>query len=93
MLDIYTHLDGTKRYAPHEDILRTPKNRVNKLVYILLAVLLGDIGAHKFYCGKIGIGLLYLAFCWTIIPAIAGLIEGILAIGKPTDAQGNIEIP
>lgn len=93
MLDIYTHQDGTKRYAPHEDIMmRTPKNRVNKIVYILLAIILGDIGAHKFYCGKIGIGLLYLAFCWTTIPAVVGLIEGILAIGKPTDAYGNIEI-
>ena len=93
MLDIYTHPDGTKRYAPHEDMMRTPKNRVNKIVYILLAVLLGGIGAHKFYCGKIGIGILYLVFCWTGIPEISGLTEGILAIGKPNDAQGNIEIP
>ena len=94
MLDIYTSPDGTKRYAPHETMMmRTPGNRVNKIVYILLAVLLGGIGAHKFYCGKNGIGILYLVFCWTGIPEIAGLIEGILAIGKPNDAQGNIEIP
>ena len=93
MLDIYTSPDGTKRYAPHETMMSTPKNRVNKIVYILLAVLLGGIGAHKFYCGKIGIGILYLVFCWTGIPEIAGLIEGILAIGKPNDALGNIEIP
>lgn len=93
MLDIYLYSDGTERYAPHDDMPRAAKNRVNKIVYILLAILLGDIGAHKFYCGKIGMGILYLAFCWTMIPGIAGLIEGILAIGKPTDAQGNMEIP
>ena len=44
----------------------------------LLAIFLGGIGIHKFYLGKVGMGILYLAFCWTGIPAILGLIEGIL---------------
>lgn len=50
----------------------------NKLVAGILAILLGDLGVHKFYLGKIGMGILYLLFCWTGIPAIAGLIEGII---------------
>ena len=44
----------------------------------ILGILLGGIGVHKFYCGKIGAGILYLVFFWTAIPAIAGLIEGII---------------
>jgi predicted RNA-binding Zn-ribbon protein involved in translation (DUF1610 family) len=44
----------------------------------LLAFFLGGFGAHKFYLGKGGQGLLYLLFCWTFIPAIIALIEGII---------------
>ncbi|MCR4565361.1 MAG: TM2 domain-containing protein [Bacteroidales bacterium] len=44
----------------------------------VLAILLGDLGIHKFYMGKIGMGILYLLFSWTGIPALVGLIEGII---------------
>ncbi len=44
----------------------------------LFAIFLGGIGAHKFYLGQIGLGVLYLLFCWTFIPAVVGLIEGII---------------
>ena len=48
----------------------------------ILAILLGGIGVHKFYLGKVGMGVLYLllfiVFFWTFIPAIIGLIEGII---------------
>lgn len=50
----------------------------SKVAAGLLAILLGGIGVHKFYMGKIGMGILYLCFCWTGIPAIVGLIEGIM---------------
>lgn len=43
----------------------------------ILALLLGGFGAHKFYLGKIFIGLLYLLFCWTFIPALIAIFEGI----------------
>jgi TM2 domain-containing membrane protein YozV len=48
----------------------------------VLALLLGGIGAHKFYLGETGKGVLYILFCWTFIPAIVGLIEGILYLTK-----------
>ena len=44
----------------------------------ILAILLGGLGNHKFYLGKAGMGILYLLFCWSFIPAIVGFIEGIL---------------
>lgn len=50
----------------------------NKVVAGILGIFLGGIGVHKFYMGKIGMGILYLCFCWTGIPAIVGFIEGIV---------------
>lgn len=46
----------------------------------VLALLLGGIGAHKFYQGNIKNGILYLCFFWTGIPAILGIIEGVLML-------------
>lgn len=46
----------------------------------ILAILLGGLGAHKFYQGRVGLGILYLCFFWTAIPALLGLIEGILIL-------------
>lgn len=50
----------------------------SKLVAGLLGIFLGGLGIHKFYLGKIGMGILYLIFCWTYIPALVGFIEGII---------------
>ncbi len=50
----------------------------NKIVAGILAILLGGIGVHKFYLGKIGMGIVYILFCWTGITAVIGLIEGII---------------
>ena len=52
----------------------------NKIVAGILAILLGSIGIHKFYLGQIGKGILYLLFCWTYIPAIIALIEGVMIL-------------
>ena len=65
---------------------------VNKVAYVVFAILLGGIGLHKFYSGKIGMGILYLIFCWTSIPSIIGLVEGIIVALKPADANGNIVV-
>ena len=54
-----------------------PKTDRNKTVAALLAIVLGRIGLHKFYLGKALQGLLYLAFCWTFIPAVIGFFEGV----------------
>lgn len=58
------------------------KPRKDKTTAGLLGIFLGGLGAHKFYLGKSGQGILYLLFCWTYIPGILGLIEGILYLTK-----------
>ncbi len=63
---------------------------VNKLAYALFGVFLGSFGIHKFYSGKIGMGIFYLLFCWTFIPGVVGFIAGIIALTKPEDSNGNI---
>jgi hypothetical protein len=62
------------------------KGPVDKTVYIVLALFLGGIGAHKFYEGKIGMGIIYLAFCWTFVPAFVALFEAICALGLSQEA-------
>jgi TM2 domain-containing membrane protein YozV len=42
---------------------------------ILLAFFLGSFGAHRFYLGDIGLGFLYLIFCWTLVPHLIALVE------------------
>ena len=66
------------------------KKAVNKVIYCVLALLLGWIGAHKIYAGKIAAGILYLLFSWTCIPALIAFIEFILALCKTEDSNGNI---
>lgn len=43
----------------------------------ILGIILGGFGAHKFYLNKPGKGVAYLLTCWTGIPGIIGLVEGI----------------
>ena len=50
----------------------------SKIVAALLAFFLGGFGVHKFYLGQVGLGILYLLFCWTFIPAVIALVEGIV---------------
>ena len=50
----------------------------NKIVAFILAWFLGAFGAHKFYLGRAGWGVLYLLFFWTLIPAVAAFVEGII---------------
>jgi TM2 domain-containing membrane protein YozV len=58
------------------------KGKKEKIPAALFALLLGGFGAHKFYLGQIGIGIVYLVFFWTFIPAIIALIEGIIYLTK-----------
>ncbi len=50
----------------------------DRMTAALLALFLGGLGGHKFYLGQTGMGILYLLFCWTLIPALIAFIEGII---------------
>ncbi len=55
--------------------LKKPKSRV---VAAILALCLGGLGAHHFYLGNYVRGIIYLVLCWTYIPTIVALVEGII---------------
>lgn len=50
----------------------------NKVVAGILAILIGSLGVHRFYMGHTVPGIVYLLLCWTGIPSIIALIEGII---------------
>jgi len=61
----------------------------NYVVALLLCFFLGGFGAHRFYAGKMGTGILMLLTLgfggiWTIIDFIT------IAIGKFTDGEGKL---
>jgi TM2 domain-containing membrane protein YozV len=50
----------------------------DKLVAALLALFVGGLGIHRFYLGQTVLGIIYLLFFWTMIPAIVALIDAIV---------------
>lgn len=57
------------------------KKKINKVVALLLCIFLGFFGAHKFYEGKIGMGILYL--CTGGLFVIGWLIDIFIIACKP----------
>lgn len=49
---------------------------------VILALLLGGVGGHKFYLGQTFLGILYLLFSWTTIPSWIALFEAFGLAGK-----------
>ena len=64
----------------------------NKALYVAMALIFGSFGVHKFCAGRVWMGVLYVLLSWTGITFIIGIIEGILAAFKPTDALGAIVV-
>ena len=52
----------------------------SKTFAILLALIFGGLGAHKFYLGSLKWGVVYLLFSWTGIPAIIGFVEAVIML-------------
>lgn len=52
----------------------------NKLIAIILTLVFGAFGIHKFYLGKIRAGVLYLLFSWTFVPLLLALFDLIVLL-------------
>lgn len=61
----------------------------NKVIAILLAFFLGGLGGQYFYLGKIWQGVVCVLFSWTWIPAIWGVIHGIIFLSMSDEAFNN----
>lgn len=80
---------GSAYYAFKEKHSTT--RRVRRSTYLWLC-LPGLFGVHQFYAGHRWRGMLYLAFCWTGIPAALSLIDWMAALPMQADEEGYIEI-
>mgnify|MGYP003315184061 CR=1 FL=1 len=67
------------QFSGENCIASTVKGK-NKLVAGIFGILLGGIGIHHFYLGNIGPGIASILFSWTGIPALIGLIQGIIIL-------------
>jgi len=77
-------------------------NEKNKLATVLLAIIFGCIGLHKFYLGYVKEGMIMLILSivagaitegvFVLIMAVIGLIEGIIYLAKPDDEFNRIYV-
>jgi len=92
----YGFADGTQRQAaqpedgyqqpyaqpqPRPQVFRVSElPRRSRIAAGVLYIILGDLGIGDFYLNRIGAGIAALLFCWTGIPAIIGLVKGIVIL-------------
>jgi TM2 domain-containing membrane protein YozV len=62
----------------------------SKSTAIIWCFFLGGLGAHKFYLGQAGVGVLYILFFWTFIPAFIAFIEFIMLLVM-SDTEFNLK--
>jgi hypothetical protein len=67
--------NDTKIFINRNLELASQKKKSKKTATLLAFPILGSLGIHKFYLGKIGQGILYLIFSFLLIPTIISLFE------------------
>jgi TM2 domain-containing membrane protein YozV len=72
------------------NLTKEAPNGKSRIAAALFAFFLGGLGGHKFYLGQIGMGILYLVFFWTFIPALVALIEAIMLVTM-SDEKFNLK--
>ncbi len=65
---------------------------LNKKTYIWLAVLLGWVGAHRFYSKQYLLGIIYLVLFWSGVPIAMTIIDLMVIIPMQPDENGNVLI-
>ena len=63
---------------------------VSKKKLILVALLLGWCGAHRFMLKQWVLGTVYLCFCWTIFPIGMTIVDLLEYLPMKADENGNI---
>lgn len=80
--------------------------RINKWIYILLALCLGSLGLHNFYAGNTMFGIIWLVifgvgFLLSFLGIgilligllwLVAIVQAIIALCKSSDADGNISV-
>ena len=69
--------------------IKNPNAGRNNIAAALLAILLGCIGAHKYYCRKYMWGIIYTIFFWSGLPSAIGIVEGITYILMDNERFNN----
>ena len=76
---------GAVQQVPDRTPARASSGK-SRISAALFAFFLGAFGAHKFYLGQPGLGVLYLLFFWTFIPGIIAFIEFIMFLAMSDEA-------
>lgn len=91
--------EGIPERLRREESVRTEKalasgdaKRVSKTTYIVLAILLGWIGAHEFYAGRTARGILSVVFCWTLIPWIVATAQAVGMVRTKVEIDGSVVV-
>lgn len=58
-----------------QNITAPVKSRKEKNIAAILSFFVGGLGIHRFYLGQTLMGVFYLIFCWTLIPAFIAFID------------------
>lgn len=72
--------------CPQCGLTQRPLGHHSKLAAALLAFFLGGFGVHKFYLGQVGWGIAYLLLCWTFLPMVASIVDGIVYLTMSDEA-------
>jgi len=57
----------------------------SKTIAVVLALIVGGIGIHKFYLGRTAAGVMYLLFFWTGIPVVLSWFDALAYILMPRE--------
>lgn len=68
------------------------RHLVKRKTYLILTVLLGWAGIHRFYERRWKMGIVYLALCWTGFPVAMAVVDFLIALPMKADDEGLILI-
>ena len=102
----YCHACGSAIDARAEDLYRCGVRQAgyasgpgkSRAIAAALALLLGNLGLHRFYLGDVALGFLYLIFFWTGIPGLIAWFEAIYFLTRSNEEWarqhgGPIQVP